>query len=256
MLTVNADDWGRSRAETNAALLCHGKRRITSVSAMVFMADSARAAALALENNVAVGLHLNFSEQFTGDPTSATLLECHRKISSFLTRNKYSQLLYNPLLRKAFAYSCQAQLEEFVRLYDSSPSHMDGHHHLHLCANVVLGDTIPKGMKIRRHFSFWPKEKGLLNRTYRNSVNWWLARRYQLADYFFDLTQCIKEEKFARVRMLAKSSNVEMMTHPISQSEMEYLLGDTFLALLEGLNGRSRASEKALTSDKITTIAR
>ena len=45
MLTVNADDWGRSRAETDAALQCHGKKRITSVSAMVFMEDSERAAA-------------------------------------------------------------------------------------------------------------------------------------------------------------------------------------------------------------------
>jgi predicted glycoside hydrolase/deacetylase ChbG (UPF0249 family) len=177
MLTVNADDWGRSRAETNAALHCHGKKRITSVSAMVFMADSERAAALAQENGIDVGLHLNFSEQFTDDRASATLVDSHRKISSFLTRNKYSQLLYNPLLREAFAYSCRAQLEEFIRLFDRPPSHMDGHHHLHLCANVVLGDTIPKGMKIRRHFSFWPKEKSLLNRTYRNSVNWWLARR-------------------------------------------------------------------------------
>ena len=100
MLTVNADDWGRSRAETDAALHCHGKKRITSVSAMVFMEDSERAAALAKEVNIDVGLHLNFSEPFSGNPDAATLVNSHRKICSFLTRNKYAQLLYNPCFEK------------------------------------------------------------------------------------------------------------------------------------------------------------
>jgi predicted glycoside hydrolase/deacetylase ChbG (UPF0249 family) len=246
MLAVNADDWGRSRAETDAALHCHGKERITSVSAMVFMEDSERAAGLAKERNIDVGLHLNFSEPFSGNPNSA-VLEPHRKICAFLTQNKYAQLLYNPLLREAFVYSCRAQIKEFVRLYDGLPSHMDGHHHLHLCANVVLGHVIPPGTKIRRHFSFWPKEKSLLNRGYRSCVNWWLGRRYRLADYFFDLTQCIEEKKFYRVKTLAKSSDVELMTHPMIQSEMEYLMGDDFRALLEDLKVNFRPSEEFAT---------
>src|SRR5437868_14435949 len=40
---LNADDWGRSGAETDAALRCYKGGRITSVSAMVFMQDSERA---------------------------------------------------------------------------------------------------------------------------------------------------------------------------------------------------------------------
>jgi len=47
MLIVNADDWGRSLAETDAALRCLKRGRITSVSAMVFMQDFKRAARLA-----------------------------------------------------------------------------------------------------------------------------------------------------------------------------------------------------------------
>lgn len=246
MLAVNADDWGHSRAETDAAMLCHGKKRINSVSAMVFMKDSERAAALAKEENIDVGLHLNFSETFNDNPDSAMLLESHRKISAFLTRNKYAQLLYNPLLREAFVYSCRAQIEEFVRLYDKLPLRVDGHHHLHLCANVVLGHVIPAGTKVRRHFSFWPQEKSLLNRGYRATVNWWLARKYRLADYFFDLTQCIEEKKFNRVKALARSSDVELMTHPIIQSEIEYLMGDDFLALLEDLEVNSNPPEGLL----------
>ena len=248
MLIVNADDWGRSPAETDAALQCHQSRSVTSVSAMVFMADSERAASLAGESRVDTGLHLNFSEPFSGDPGSAILLDSHRKVSAFLIRNKYSQLIYNPLLREAFACSCRAQLEEFHRLYDRSPSRIDGHHHMHLCANVVLSQLIPRGMTVRRHFSFWPGEKSILNRAYRDSVNWWLARRYRLRDYFFDLTQSIEEKKLDRVLTLAKSSDVELMTHPIVQSEMEYLMGDKFRAMQQELESCASYSEKSFVS--------
>jgi hypothetical protein len=47
MLIVNADDLGRSKAETNAAMACYAKGRITSTSAMVFMTDSERASEVA-----------------------------------------------------------------------------------------------------------------------------------------------------------------------------------------------------------------
>ena len=144
MLIVNADDWGRSRAETDAALQCHKNERISAVSAMVFMEDSERAASLAGESRVDTGLHLNFSEPFSGDPGSAILLDSHRKVSAFLIRNKYSQLIYNPLLREAFACSCRAQLEEFHRLYDRSPSRIDGHHHMHLCAKKHSQPRLPR----------------------------------------------------------------------------------------------------------------
>ena len=77
MLIINADDFGRSPAETDAALRCHQEGRITSVSAMVFMEDAERAAELAKENELDVGLHLNFTESFTGRNYPAKLAECH-----------------------------------------------------------------------------------------------------------------------------------------------------------------------------------
>jgi predicted glycoside hydrolase/deacetylase ChbG (UPF0249 family) len=46
MLIVNADDWGRNRDATDRSLECHRNGRITTVSAMVFMEDSERAADL------------------------------------------------------------------------------------------------------------------------------------------------------------------------------------------------------------------
>jgi predicted glycoside hydrolase/deacetylase ChbG (UPF0249 family) len=241
MLIINADDWGRSAAETDAALRCYRQERITTVSAMVFMEDSGRAAELAKENELDVGLHLNFAERFTGSRYSETLANHQSSLVRFLMGNKYSQLLYNPFLQKAFSYSYEAQVEEFVRLFEKLPSHIDGHHHMHLCANLLLSKLIPNGMKMRRNFSFWPGEKSCLNRAYRALVDRWLARRYQLADYFFDLTQCIQEKKLDRVAALAKSSNVELMTHPIIQIESEYLLGDQFLGTLQRLTVGSYA---------------
>ncbi len=199
MLIINADDFGRSAAETDAALRCYRTARLTSVSAMVFMADSERAAELAKENKLDVGLHLNFAERFTGNRIPKTLGNYHDKIVRFLMRNRYSQLLYNPFLRREFSYSYEAQVEEFTRLFGKPPSHIDGHHHMHLCANLLLSNLIPAGMKIRRNFSFWPGEKSWFNRAYRALVDRWLARRYPLTDYFFDLTQCIQEKKLDRV---------------------------------------------------------
>src|SRR5215510_10131382 len=105
MLIINADDLGRSAIETDAILKCHRESRVTSTSAMVFMEDSERAAELAIENALDIGLHLNFSQEFTSIQGSNRLLEYHTRIIRFLRHNRYSQLLYNPFLRKAFSYS-------------------------------------------------------------------------------------------------------------------------------------------------------
>ena len=241
MLIINADDWGRSRTETHAALRCYQEGRVTSVSAMVFMEDSERAAELAKENELDVGLHVNFAEAFTGRNYPDKLRQYHGRTISYLMGNKYAQLVYNPILRKEFAYSYTAQSEEFVRLFGRPPSHIDGHHHMHLCANMLLTNMIPAGMKMRRNFSFSPGEKSLLNRTYRGLVDRWLARRYRLPDYFFDLTQCIREKKLERVWALAKSNKVELMTHPVVQTESDYLMSDDFLTMLERLETGSYA---------------
>jgi chitin disaccharide deacetylase len=235
MLIINADDWGRSLAETDAALECYKAGRITSVSAMVFMGDSERAAELAKENKLDVGLHLNFTDRFTGNQYASMLANHHEKIIAFLRRNKHAQLLYNPFLRKEFAYSCKTQIDEFTSLYGTLPSHIDGHHHMHLCANLLFSDMIPAGTKLRRNFSFCPGEKNILNRTYRALIDRWLTRKYHLPDYFFDLTQCIEGKKLDRVATLAKSGNVELMTHPIVNEEEEYLMSDEFKVILQRL---------------------
>jgi hypothetical protein len=78
--------------------------RITSVSAMVFMADSERAAKLAKESELDAGLHLNFSETLPEKNNSGRLSECHNRLVRYLRRNKYSQLFYNPSAERVFLF--------------------------------------------------------------------------------------------------------------------------------------------------------
>jgi hypothetical protein len=225
MLIINADDWGRSRMETDAALQCFQHGAITRVSAMVFMEDSERAADVAKSCGVDVGLHLNLTEAFvTGVPSSA-VIDAHSRTSRFLKSSKYAQLLYHPLLREAFQRTYQAQAAEFLRLYGKAPSHIDGHHHMHLCTNMLADAIIPMGHRVRRNFSFKSGEKGWLNRAFRRASDWWLSRNYRLTDYFFALSQHLSVAALDRVTSLSKTSSVELMTHPAQRDEQTFLVG-------------------------------
>ena len=224
MLIINADDWGRSRMETDAALLCFQHGAITRVSAMVFMEDSERAADVAKNCGVDVGLHVNLTEAFvTGVPSSA-VVDAHSRTSRFLKSSKYAQLLYHPLLREAFHHTYQAQADEFLRLYGRAPAHVDGHQHMHLCANMLADTIIPVGQTVRRNFSFKSGEKGWLNRNYRRMSDWWLKRRYRVTDYFFAVSSAFNNAALNRIISLAKSSTVELMTHPVVEAEYTLLM--------------------------------
>jgi hypothetical protein len=78
---------------------------------MVFMSDSRRAAKLAKDYQLDdVGLHLNFSEEFTDPKCPETLKQRHKRIIKFFRQSKYAQLLYNPFLRQAFAYAVVCEI--------------------------------------------------------------------------------------------------------------------------------------------------
>ena len=150
MLYVNADDLGRTEVISNKILDCYDQGRIHSTSAMAFMEDSERIAELASERGLAVGLHLNFIEGFTGEKVPPELRERHQNVISYLKAWKGNQFLFNPLLIKDFDYEFKAQWDEFCRLYRKEPDRIDGHHHMHLCINMLASGKIPKGIKIRK----------------------------------------------------------------------------------------------------------
>jgi chitin disaccharide deacetylase len=227
MLIINADDWGGWTSATDAALACWEARRITSVSAMVFMEDSERAAGIAREHGIDAGLHINLTQSFTGKTKAIPeLVEAHSRISRFLRSSKYARLLYHPFLAGSFRQVFSAQLDEFVRLYGRRPSHYDGHQHFHLCTNMVLGRLLPAGERVRRSFSFSAGEKSAINRAYRGWVDCRLAARHRLTDHFFSLSQQLKWGQIHRVTQLAQSSMVELMTHPAWEEEYRFLTAE------------------------------
>jgi predicted glycoside hydrolase/deacetylase ChbG (UPF0249 family) len=228
MIMVNADDFGRSRAETDAVAACHDAGRVASATAMVFMRDSERAAEVARDRGIDVGLHLNLSQRFSGGAVTESVRRSHDRIVSFLGAGRYATVVYHPFLRRQFRDVVEAQLEEFARLYGRPPAHVDGHQHQHLCANVVVDRLIPRGRRVRRNFSFWPGEKSALNRMYRRRIDAMLARDHVLVDYFFSLEDCLQKGRLSRAFDLAETATVEIMTHPVNAIEFRYLMSDSF----------------------------
>jgi chitin disaccharide deacetylase len=240
MLIVNADDLGRSCEDTDSALACYARGRIDSVSAMVHMADSERAARVARQAGIPIGLHLNLSEPFSGN-SSARLQASHERVCRFLRSSKYALLLYNPLLRQDFAVAVAGQLEEFRRLYGREPAHIDGHQHMHLCTNVLLQRLLPKGVRVRRSFSFTAAQKGRLNRWYRTQVDRHLALHHPITDAFFSLSQQLTGARMGAMAALSRRSDVELMVHTAWSREYDYLMSDAFGVLLRSVRQPDQA---------------
>jgi chitin disaccharide deacetylase len=234
MLIVNADDWGRNKSTTDNTMVCFQNGRITSASAMVFMENSERAAEMALEADLDTGLHLNFIEPFNGVSKCRMLIEYQGRIASFLKAHKYASLLYNPLLTSAFEYVYRAQYEEYERLYKKKPTHFDGHHHMHLCSNVLWQTLIPKRSKVRRSFSFTSTEKSVANRLYRSLLDSLLMRRYRCVDFFFSIEPVQNFDRFCRILKLSLSHDVELMVHPEKSAEYSYLLSAEYREAIQG----------------------
>jgi predicted glycoside hydrolase/deacetylase ChbG (UPF0249 family) len=228
MIIINADDYGQNRLVTDRILICFEKERITATSAMVFMEDSERAAALARNRKIDVGLHLNFTQELTQFDSNSLLRDYQTQIIKYLKGFKYNFLIYNPVLKKQFEYVFRAQIEEFERLYESSPSHIDGHHHMHLCANMIIQKLIPAGQKVRRNFYYDKGEKNLLNRTYRSFIDGLLQKRYCISDYYYSCQELLETGRLASITNMAKVSIIELGTHPEADEEFQWLMGEEF----------------------------
>lgn len=228
-IIVNADDWGRDVLTTDRSLECVLHGAVSSVSAMMFMEDSERAADLAALHGVDTGLHLNFTLAYSASHCPARLMEHQGKIARFLNTNRFAPAIYHPGLAAAFEYVVKGQFEEYERLYGSRPSRVDGHHHMHLCANVARRQLIPSGAIVRRNLSFWPGEKGYLNRIYRRRQDRGLARRLRMTDFFFDLQPLESRQRLARILELATRFDVEIETHPILDGEYNFLMSGELL---------------------------
>lgn len=226
-IVLNADDWGAHALTTDRIRECVLAGVVSSVSAMVFMEDSERAAEISGRDSVDTGLHLNLTMEFSAPGSSSRLIEHHRRIRRFLQR-RYCTAIYHPGLAGSFEYVVKAQLEEFERLFGYAPRRIDGHHHMHQCANVLFGKLMPAGAIVRRNFTFWPGEKGLINRAYRKWCDAQLAKRYRLGDFFFNLMPMKPAGRLEKIFALGAAHNVEIETHPVNDEEYRFLMGPGF----------------------------
>ncbi|MGA3316335.1 MAG: ChbG/HpnK family deacetylase [Candidatus Korobacteraceae bacterium] len=231
LLIVNADDWGRNHEATERTLECVSRRVVSSVSAMVFMEDSERAASIARERGIDAGLHLNFTTPFSARRCPALLVERQHELAKRLLSHRLAHTLFYPALMRSFEYVVSAQLDEFCRIYGAVPGRLDGHHHMHLCPNVLLAGLLPPGTVVRRNFSFWPGEKSLGNRLYRKAVDRILSRRHVLTDFFFSLEPLEPLDRLERIFALADQFVIEVETHPINPAEYRFLSDGEILRL-------------------------
>ena len=220
---INADDWGRDVDTTDLSLDCVQREVVSSVSAMMFMEDSERAAHLARQYGVDAGLHLNFTMPFSSRSCDIRLTEKQHKLTRFLRSSRFAPVIYHPGLAASFEYVVKAQLEEYERQYGAPADRVDGHHHMHLCANVLFGELLPAGTLVRRNFSFGPGEKSWMNRLYRGWVDRQLAKRHRLVDFLFSLAPVEPVDRLQRICSLARNAVVELETHPVNPEEYQFL---------------------------------
>lgn len=235
MLIITADDFGKTRQGTDNILMCFSSKRITSASAMVFMEDSERAASQASGTSLEVGLHLNFTLPFSVCNLPLKLREHQRKIISYLSKNKLSQVIYNPFLSDSFRFVFFAQQEEFIRLYGRFPDHYNGHHHMHLCANVLVSKLFPAGARVRRTFTFGPGEKNPFNRLYRLILDSYVSKRFISTNNLFCIAPVQNYERIRNIVNRAIKENIEIEVHPENVEEIEFLLSDQYQNLMKSV---------------------
>jgi predicted glycoside hydrolase/deacetylase ChbG (UPF0249 family) len=230
MLIINADDWGHDEHTTSRILACVKRGAVSSVSSMLFMRDSERAAALARDHGIDAGLHLNLDTSFSARRLSGKLLEHQLKLAHFL-RNRFARPFFHPRLVNSFEYAVSAQFDEYNRLYGAPPQRIDGHHHVHLCANVLLSGLLPASSVIRPHFASERGEKRIRNSLFRCYAQCMLAKRYRTVDCLVALPP-LEPSRLMRIISRSNEATIEVETHPVNPAEFELLTEGALFRLL------------------------
>jgi predicted glycoside hydrolase/deacetylase ChbG (UPF0249 family) len=235
MLIITADDYGKNQHATDNILNCFTNNRITSASAMVFMLDSERAASSASDIGLEIGLHVNFTLPFTAHNAPQELREHQDRLVSYLTKHRLSQAVLNPFLTDSFSFVFLSQEKEFLRLYSKLPDYYNGHHHMHLCANMLVGNHIPRGARVRGTFTFDRGEKGAFKRFYRQILNFYISKRFVSTNAFFSIEPISDHERLKNIIKRAAREDVEIEVHPENEGETGYLLSSQFQVLIRSV---------------------
>jgi chitin disaccharide deacetylase len=231
---VNADDLGSDVQNTDAILACSQAGAISSTTAMVFMADSERAAALARSHDLPVGLHLNLTMRYTAPGAPEQALRRQAQAVDLFAQARDPHRAWRPANRLICA-CVEDQLDEFRRLYGREPTHVDGHNHAHLSANVILSRALPSGLRVRRAVN-WPPPRDTAGRLKSRARDRALAR-FETTSYFCSIRTLHPWLGGHGLGDLLDTSDevaVEIMTHPGWHDELKVLLSPEWQMALAG----------------------
>jgi chitin disaccharide deacetylase len=230
LLIVNADDWGGERRSTEAIHEAFRAGRVTSTTAMVYMEDSGRAAGIATDEGLPVGLHLNLTQPFTEADIPEPVRERQRRVAAAFGGHgpdgqpgtaRRRRWLYDPRVARVVGDALRDQLERFEAIYGGPPTHFDGHNYVDTTPNVFLSRALPRGAKMRSSLDRYPLDTGagavareLRHRLRRSRFH---STRYVLHISDLDLPD---DPRLA----FAATESVEVICHPDNPSEMERLM--------------------------------
>ncbi len=213
LLIVNADDLGGNQLATDRILARYADRQITSATAMVHMVDAERAATLAMDTGLPVGLHLNLTQAYDAPDVPAAVAERQRRVALFLADPRRRRFGFSPRLMRTVQLVISDQLSAFRAIYRMEPTHIDGHNHGHL--NPTSLAVLPRGVPVRpAHDPGSRRGLRALPFAVRNRV---LAARHPGPERFFPLTAISPElggSGLHAALQLAQDAAVEIMVHP------------------------------------------
>jgi predicted glycoside hydrolase/deacetylase ChbG (UPF0249 family) len=238
-LIVNADDWGGFREGTDAIEACFEAGAISSSTAMVHMADSRRAAEMALERKRPIGLHLNLTQPFDGLDAPAGARERQGRLCGHFARLGARRwvLSPDPRIHGLVADGIRDQLEQFIDLYGHEPTHVDSHHHVHVCPDVFLSRALPRGLRVRQTLSPPPGSGHSPKTLVRETKHGILARRFATTERMWvahELSPADGAVPIATAAAIANARSVEIMAHPSFEGELRVLLSEEWLQALAG----------------------
>jgi len=238
LVIVNADDWGYDEPTTTAISDCYEAGGLTSTTAMAFMEGSDYAAARAEGHpHLGIGLHLNLVEEYSDPKTPAAVRDRQRRLIEYSRLLRLRRWVYDPSSRHEVNRVIADQFQRFVDLYGRMPTHLDGHHHCHLAANVLLSPAIPTGTKIRNALEDKHRPNPVTD-TLRWARRRLIARRFTTTDRFLsvetfwpDLRGAPPADAFDP----AVSPSLEIMVHPAFPHEYGRLQSPEWVETLERL---------------------
>jgi len=243
MLIVNADDWGLRPEVTDAILETWRAGAVTAASAMVHMEDSERAFALARQEGLPLGLHINLSTPFTADAVPAERRARQQRAVEYFAASPRRRYALDPTAWRLLDGCVADQLTAFAEAWGAPADHADGHQHLQTCPTVLSGRALGALRTLRRAHGFVPGQRSSPKRAYRGLVNEVVGLRFRSVCFVSirDVHPELGGVGLAGVVDRAGGRGVEVMVHPAWEDEREILLGDAWRELVQRMPTGSHA---------------